>query len=186
MAEIDETIKESIEDSEPEGKGKSLNARIGLLVTVTATVMALAGIKGGMVIQESIIMQSKVNDSWALYQAKSLKAHLAENTGEILKAFQETRPARGLTARIQDDAAQDKHYAQDKEAVMEKAEAQEKTAESLNKQHERFAVTEGILSLAVALFGLAALTQRKALLMVGVTFSLLGITAALWAFFGAL
>ena len=82
MSDITETIQETVEKA---GESK-LNAKIALLVAITATFMALCNVKDGNVVQAMSQAQSRGVDAWSYYQAKSTKQAIAEEALDQLKA----------------------------------------------------------------------------------------------------
>jgi hypothetical protein len=128
-------------------------------------------------------MQSRVNDAWAYFQAKSIKEHLAEQGGDLLAALAADGASQAVMApRIARLQAQAARFAREKAALQHRAEALEAVREHLDATHERFAITEAILSLALAVFGLAALTQRRTVLAVAAALAIFGFGAGLWAY----
>ena len=181
MEELAEAIHETVHGAS-HGSRNPLMGRVGICVALTATLMALTTIKGNIVVQESALLQSQINNTWALFQAKSTKQHLAENTKEILGALKDSgSSAAALEPRMKHYEEEGKRYEEEKETIKRDAEAKEETRHGLHTQHERFSIAEAILSLSMALFGLTALTQRKALLSVGLVFAVLGLGTGIWA-----
>lgn len=182
MEELAETIHEAVHEAGHGGHKDPLIGRIGILVALTATLMALTNIKGNIVVQEGNLLQSHINDTWAYYQSKSTKQHLAENTREILGALKDSGSSAAVLEprmkRYEDEVAR---YAKEKDQIQKQVQEMDATRGLLQRQHERFSVAEAVFSIAMALFGLAALTQRKALMAVGLAFTLLGFGTGLWA-----
>ncbi len=188
MEEFAEAIHETVHQAEhgSEGHRNPLMGRVGICVAITATLMALTTIKGNIVVQESTLLQSRINNTWALFQAKSTKQHLAENTKEILGALKDSgSSAAVLEPRVKHYEAEGLRYEHEKGDIKQQADALEETRHLLHQQHEHFSIAEAIFSLSMALFGLTALTQRKALLNVGLVFAVLGFGAGIWALSGA-
>ncbi len=181
MEELAEAIHETLHEA-GHGAKNPLMGRVGICVALTATLMALTTIKGNIVVQESALLQSQINNTWALFQAKSTKQHLAENTKEILGALKDSgSSAAALEPRMKHYEEESKRYEHEKEGIKRDAETKEETRHGLHTQHERFAIAEAIFSLSMALFGLTALTQRKMLLTVGLVFAVLGFGTGIWA-----
>ncbi|MGO9831846.1 MAG: DUF4337 domain-containing protein [Myxococcaceae bacterium] len=178
MAELVESIKEAAEHAH--AHPHSLNSRVGVAVAVTATVMALANIVGGEGVQEMNLTASEVNNTWAYFQAKSTKQHLAENSLSLLEAQGELAPAAApvLKPRLERYRAEVQRYEKEKSAIQEKAEALEARRAHLQARAARFGMAEAAFSLSLALFGLTALTQKRWLLGLGLLFALAGLLAA--------
>lgn len=183
MSELDETISESLEHAS-EGR---LNSKIAIFVAITATFMAICNIKGGNIVQNMSKAQSKAVNNWNYFQAKSTKQNLTENTVELLTSqLMNTNNAKAV-AEIEKKIAVYKEkiarYEREKNEIKADAEAAEKSYDEMNVFDDQFDMTEAILSIAIAMFGLTALTQKRALFYFALTLStggfLLGITAFL-------
>src|SRR5438128_12191229 len=79
--DIGETIQETVES----GGKSSLNAKVAIMVSITATFMALCNIKDGNIVQSMSQAQAHTIDAWSYFQAKSTKQSIAENTLELLR-----------------------------------------------------------------------------------------------------
>src|SRR5438105_15951979 len=79
--DIGETIQETVES----GGKSSLNAKVAIMASITATFMALCNVKDGNIVQAMSQAQAHSIDAWSYFQAKSTKQTLAENTLEMLK-----------------------------------------------------------------------------------------------------
>lgn len=185
MSDIQETVNEAVERSSE----SKLNAVIALLVALTATFMAVMNVKDGNLNQSMQEAQSKRNDAWAYYQAKSTKQALAEATLDELVALRDSTP--GLTAdtrvqlekRIAVYQANVARYDKEKKEIQAEAQAHQKEYDDLNMHDDQFDLCEAALSVAIALFGITALTQKKWLGVFAGVFMLIGIIFGLAGFF---
>ena len=177
MGELADTIQEAAEHAHEHPH--SLNSRVGVSVAIAATVMALTNIVGNDVAQELNLTASEVNNSWAYFQAKSTKEHLAQNSLELLEAQGELNPASSsvLKPRLDRYRADVKRYESEKNTIQKQAEALEGRRSFLQARRDRFGVAEAAFSLSLALFGLTALTQRRWLLGLGIAFATAGLLA---------
>lgn len=184
MAEIDDKIQAAIEASDASG----LNSVIALLVAITATVMALANIKGQNIVQRMDAAQIERVDQWTLYQAKSTKQNLADgNLHQLrLSLALNTNMAPELRQNFERDleryTADVARYEQEKAVIKSKAEAAERDYQNLSVFDDQLDVGEACFTVAIALYGVSALVKRKSLLALGVLFSLVGFSLAAAAF----
>lgn len=186
MAEIDEKITEAVEHA-PESR---LHSAIAVLVALSATLMALNNVKDGNIVQAMQQAQANGVDAWAYYQAKGTKANLAIAAREQVELLRDTTPGaspelRALyDQRIATYAAQEKKYEADKEEIRKQAEAYKKQYDDLNVHDDQFDAADALLSVAIAMFGVTALTRKRWLLVVGGGFAGLGAVLGLAGFFG--
>jgi len=174
MTEISETIQESIEQA---GKNK-INSRVALFVAITATFMALCNVKDGNIVQAMSQAQAHSIDAWSYFQAKSTKQALAENTLEMLKVQNPT----GNEALIKKYTEQIARYEKEKTEIKAQAEGYQKEYDDINLFDDQFDMTDALLTIAIAMFGITALTQKNWLLYFSSAVSLMGIILGLAAF----
>ena len=175
MGEMEETIKEAIEKVED----SSMNSRVAIIVSLVATFMALCNIKNSSMIQSMSKAQASSIDAWSYYEAKSTKENLALNTVELLK-LQSQKVSDATLKAYADKIAQ---YERDKEAIKKQAEGYEKQYDGIHEFNDQFEITEALLSISIALFGITALTQKKWLFGFAVVLSSTGIILGTTAFF---
>ena len=174
MSDITETIQDPIEQA---GKSR-LNSRVALFVAITATFMALCNVKDGNIVQSMSQSQAHAIDAWSYFQAKSTKQSIAENTLELLK-LQQTNVSDEVLKNYQ---SQITRYENEKAEIKKEAEGFQKEYDDINLLDDQFDMTEALLTISIAMFGITALTQKKWLLYFSATVSLIGIILGLTAF----
>ena len=186
MTEIDETIQEAVE----QGKTSRQNSVIALLVAISATFMALCNVKDGNIVQAMQQAQARSIDQWAYYQAKGTKQNLAEQAADELEFEREQLNSAPPEVRAHYDAKIKSYrektnlYESEKAQIRKDAEASEKEYDRLNLHDDQFDAAEACLSIAIALYGITALTQKRWLLGLGVVFAAFGVTLGLAGFLG--
>ncbi|HEX5121941.1 MAG TPA: DUF4337 family protein [Rhodanobacteraceae bacterium] len=166
--EIDtDNLRESI-DQEIERQSGGLLRTIALTTALFAALAAIGSLEAGGTVNEALALkteatqlQAQASDQWAYYQAKGLKAAVADAQKNIWVALDKTPPA--------DVAASAQRYLDDQKASREKAEALEherdaksEESEALMHRHHYFADAVALLQVAIALGAIAALTRRRA------------------------
>jgi hypothetical protein len=177
MAEISDAVNEAVEKA----RESKLNTVVAVCVALVATVMSLCNVKAGNVIQQMGLAQANAVDQWAYYQSKSTKGHVTEAAIDQLTLQRDT--ASSLTAdqkQKYDDAikkqeANAKKYDKEKEEIKNKAEGYEKERDTLDIRNDQFDMAEALMSVAIALFGVTALTQKRWMLAIAGTFGGFGI-----------
>ena len=171
------------------GKESRLNAIIALSVAIIATVMALGNIKDGNIGQSMAQAQSNAVDTWAQYQSKSTKQNIAE--AALAQLTLQRDLATGFTpeqqARIDKQIAtfqqQVKRYDTEKAEIRKQAEAYQHEYDALNIHDDQFDLSEAALSVAIAILGVTALTQKRWLLVFGLVFAGIGLVFSIAGFF---
>ena len=183
MPDVSETVTEAVE----RGRESHLNSAVAILVALTATFMALCNVKDGNVAQAMAQAQSQAVDTWSYYQSKSIKEHLAETTLDQLRIQRALAPpaaAAMLDAKIADYDKQAKKYDAEKKQIQKQAEDYQKQYDALNFRDDQFDMSDAALSVAIALFGITALTQKRWLILLAIAFMLFGVVMGLAGFFG--
>jgi hypothetical protein len=172
------------------GGGPRWTSYLSLQTAVIAVFAAVASLESGgnsneaiLAKNEAILFESQASDQWAYYQAKGVKQSLAANQALTLTA---TNPS--LAAKFDAEAARYKGEQGDIQtearALEAKVEASNQRAEHLLEHHHRFAISVTMFQIAIALSAIAALTRRKALWMVGLAASLVGLALFAHGFVG--
>lgn len=174
MSEIAETIQESLEET-PKNK---INSRVALFVAITATFMAICNVKDGNIVQSMSQAQAHGIDTWSYYQAKNTKQAIAQAALDQLK-LQHPPLDTAVLNKYEREIA---HYEKEKETIKAEALGYEKQYDDINLFDDQFDMTEALLTISIAMFGITSLTQKKWLLWFASTVSLTGIILGLAAF----
>ena len=187
--EVDtDNLRESI-DREIERQSGGLLRTIALTTALFAALAAIASLEAGGTVNEALALkteatqlQAEASDQWSYYQAKGLKAAVADAQKNIWVALDKAPPS--------DLATNAQRYLDDQKTSREKAEALEherdaKTAESeaLMHRHHYFADAVALLQVAIALGAIAALTRRRAAWVGSAILGVIGCGLFGWAFY---
>jgi len=183
MSDIGDTINEAVEHASE----SRLNSIIAALVAIAATFMALCNVKDGNIVQGMAQAQANAVDQWSYYQAKGMKQNLAEATLDQLQLqrtmLTDPKFAPMLDAKIAVYAKQVKKYEKEKIDIKANAEGQQKEYDRLNLHDDQFDMSDACLSVAIALFGVTALTKKRWLLALAGVFMFFGVLFGLAGFF---
>jgi hypothetical protein len=174
MSDASDVIQESLDHA---GESR-INSRVALFVAITATFMAICNIKDGNIVQAMSQAQAHSIDAWSYFQAKSTKQAIAENAAELLAVQQ----APGAAQLLASNAAKIRNYEVEKAQIKKQAEGFAKEYDDLNVFDDQFDMTEALLSISIAMFGITALTKKTWLLYFSACLSLIGIGYGLAAF----
>jgi ABC-type multidrug transport system fused ATPase/permease subunit len=174
MSEVSEIVQESLENANK----NYINARVALFVAITATFMALCNVKDGNIVQAMSQAQAHSIDAWSYFQAKSTKQAIAENSLKTLKL----QHLPGSEALVQEYEAEIKRYEKEKAEIKAQAEGFQKEYDDINLFDDQFDMTDALLTIAIAMFGITSLTQKKWLLYFSLGVSITGIILGVTAF----
>jgi Domain of unknown function (DUF4337) len=166
MEIVDQAVSDDGEQpqSTPE---RRLNMRVALAVAVLATFMGVTKVKDDNIVQAMLQAKSDAVDTWSEFQAKSTKQHLAQVTEDqfavqrALAGARDPAAARLLDARVSFYHAEQKRYDQEKTELEKKAKALETSYDSLNAHDDQFDLSDAVLSIALALLAVTALTRQR-------------------------
>jgi hypothetical protein len=191
--ELKERIEEGIERA-IEGNERApvrWTMYLSLSTAIVAVFAAVASLESGANSNEAILekndailSQARASDLWAYFQAKGIKASIAN--GESLMVAS-TNPE--VSAKLKDEATRQKGEQGEleksaRELDVKVKESNEKATRFLERHH-RFAISVTLFQIAIALCAIAALTRRKALWYVGLGSSAIGLGLFIWGFLAA-
>ncbi len=162
-------IKERLEEAQEHAHHGKVAAPwltwLSLSTAIVAVLAAIAALESGSYANDAIVEkndailhQSKADDAWSHYQAKSVEAVVFSTQAE-----QATRPE--LAAHFRSEGEREKAKG---EEIRKAGEEEEKLVEEMNAKsehslhlHHRFAQSVTVFQVAIALAAIAALTRRK-------------------------
>jgi hypothetical protein len=145
---------------------------------ILAVVAALSSGRWGASNLQAILEQGKVNDTWAYYQAKSMKQHDAEQTRDLAQALAPGAPPEQATA------LQKLQAGLDADAKREEIDKNQRQADALRFQARRdrlvessfwFEISFAGLQLGVILCTIASGAKHKGPWVAGIAIGILGL-----------
>jgi len=193
MGELADTVSEAVERAQEAGGGGgrfNLNTLVAISAAITATFIALCNVKDANICQAMQQAQANGVDAWSNYQAKGTKLNIAEAALDSLRLQQKLSPpatpeGRALVERtIADYEEKLRHYESEKVQIKSQAEGFQAEYDRLNLHDDQFDMAEAATSIAIALFAVTALTQKRRLLIVALAFAAFGIVLGTAGFLG--
>lgn len=184
-----ERLHEAIHE-ELEKEGSTFLKRIALTTALLAALAAIAALYAGATVNEALVLkteatrlQAEASDQWAYYQAKGIKAAVAEASGTAWQALGKAAPPQF--------AANQARYAQQQKDIEKTAREKEherdvrsQEADHLLHRHHRFADTVALYQVAIALGAVAALTRSRLAWLASILLGVGGTVLLLVAFLG--
>jgi hypothetical protein len=194
MGDLADTVNDAVERAQEDGGGGgrrfSLNTIVAISAAITATFTAVCNVKDGNIVQAMQQAQASAVDTWADYQAKGTKLNIAQSALDQLRLQARLSPpatpeARALVDKTIADYEQKlPHYEKEKTDLKAKAEGFQAEYDRLNLHDDQFDMSEASNSIAIALFAVTALTQKRRLLYVALAFAAFGIVLGGAGLFG--
>ena len=141
-----------------------LNTWVALSVAILATFMSVCKVKDDNIVQAMQQAQADKVDHWGYYQARNLREEVAEATLVQLRLSAAASPDAQRTGYNDAIATYDalaKEQAKKKQAVLEQAQQDQKTYDSLNIHDDQFDLSDALLAIAISLLALTALTHKR-------------------------
>ena len=184
-----EKLHEAIHE-ELEKEGGNFLKRIALTTAILAAIAAIASLQAGATVNEALVLktestrlQAEASDQWAYYQAKGIKAAVAEASGTSWAAIGKPAPPQY--------AATQKRYLDEQKEIQQKAREKEKErdvksaeADHLLHRHHRFANAVALLQVSIALGAVAALTKSNLVWLGSMAVGAFGIVLFVLTFLG--
>ncbi len=179
---LHETIHEELEK-----EGNRFIRSIALTTALLAALAALASLEAGATVNEALVLkteatrlQAEASDQWAYYQAKGVKASVAEAAAAAFAAAGKEAPPAYEDRR--------RRYAEEQDAIQEKAkekererDATEREADHLLHLHHRYAAAVAFFQVSIALGAVAALTRIRLVWLASMAIGAGGIVFAVLA-----
>ncbi|MBC5809726.1 MAG: DUF4337 domain-containing protein [Candidatus Eremiobacteraeota bacterium] len=159
---------EAVERAKESGGERSIIITAALLAVFAAVASLLANQRTTAALQsknDAILAQARASDSWAFYQARSIKQHIDE--ASLVAAATLTKEQRKA---LGDVAAHEKAAKGPLQKAALKYEEDEKRLEEQSEKyvrsHETLDMSVTCFEVAIAMISIAALTRSRALLFV--------------------
>ena len=183
-----EKLHEAIHE-ELEHEGGRFLKQIALTTALLAACAAVASLLAGATVNEALVLkteatrlQAQASDQWAFYQAKGIKAAVAEasRTSWLAIAKEPPEAYAESQARYAREQEEIKKAAEEKERQRDE---KEREADALLHRHHGYADAVALLQVSIALGAVAALTRIRLVWLgsgaVGIAGIVLSVLAAL-------
>ncbi len=147
-----------------EGRRHRLNSWVAIMVAVLATFMGICKVKDDNIVQQMQQDQAKSVDSWAWYQAKKTRLQFADATVDQLEIQALTAPQKALPLiekKIKKFKGQVTKQAKETEEIQAKAKGYDDDYDKWNVHDDQFDFSDALLAIAISLFAVTSLTQKR-------------------------
>ena len=165
------------ETTTPANEPRASSETMSRATAILAVIAAIASARWGACNLQAILEQGKVNDTWAYYQAKSIKQHEAEQSRDLAAALasHQTGEAAGALNKLQQKmSAEARRQETEKIRRALQAEAYQLSRDHMVESSFWFELAFAGLQLGVILCTIAAGGKREAPFIAGIVFGVLG------------
>jgi|ERR1039458_867557 hypothetical protein len=171
-----EEINELHENAERVRENPHL-APVTLTMAVLAVLVATVSLLGHRTHTEEIILQNKVTDQWAYYQAKNIRRHTDELFADLTSVVA-TKDAEAVTKLHEKYRAEADRYKDEQKELDTKARELEKEAELTRRKADRFDLGEVFLEIALVITSITLLSGRRIFWRLGLLLATAGVVLA--------
>jgi hypothetical protein len=152
-------------------------APVTLTMAVLAVVLATVSLLGHRTHTEEIILQNKVTDEWAYYQAKNIRRHTDELFADLttLVSGKDTEAVTKLQEKYRAEADR---YKDEQKELDKEAHATEKEGDLTRRKANRFDLGEVFLEIALVVTSITMLSGRRIFWHLGLLMATAGVLVA--------
>jgi Domain of unknown function (DUF4337) len=163
------------------------NNYVAIAVALLASFMAITKVKDDNIVQAMLQAKSDAVDTWSEYQAKRIKHHLLElgrDQTSVLRATAMPAVAAQLDEQVKHYESEIARYQNDENDLQDKAHGFEKQYDALNFRDDQFDLSDAMLSVALGMLAVTALTRKRWLLWLSLVFGAFGFIMGLAGLIG--
>jgi len=146
---------------------------VSLTMAILAVVVATASLLGHRAHTEEILLQDKITDGWAYYQAKNIRLHMDQIFVD-LASFSMIKDAAKAKEFIDKYQAEAKRYTAEKKDAEAKARKLEDEIGLESKQADRFDSGEVFLEVALIITSITLLSKKEMFWYAGIVIGAIG------------
>jgi hypothetical protein len=173
---MSEEINELQEHAEHAKHDPSL-APVTLTMAVLAVLVATVSLLGHRAHTEEVVLQNKVSDEWAYYQAKNIRRHTDELFADITTVVTTKDPAQAAQLHDKYEKEAGRYKDEQKELDAEARHLEQET-EQERRRADRYDLGEVFLEVALVITSITLLSGRRWFWHAGIVLGLAGLVVA--------
>jgi hypothetical protein len=152
-------------------------APVSLTMAILAVLVATVSLMGHRAHTEEVILQNKVSNQWAYYQAKNIRRHTDELFADFASVMvaTDTQKAAQLHEKYQKEA--DRYRDEQKEIDSEAKKLEQETNHE-RRRADRYDLGEVLLEVALVVTSITLLSGRRAFWHTGLVLTVIGLVVA--------
>jgi Domain of unknown function (DUF4337) len=154
-------------------------ARVSLTMAVLAVLVAAVALLGHRTSTEELVLQNKITDQWAYFQAQSIRRHADQTVVDLTSVFaakdKDAEQITKLREKYQGEAERYRDEQNELEAEAKKLEAE---AEKEHKRADRYDLGEVFLEIALVVTSITLLSGRRTFWYAGMVIGAVGVSIA--------
>jgi hypothetical protein len=152
-------------------------APVSLTMAILAVAVAIVSLLGHRTHTEEVVLQNKVSDQWAYYQAKNIRRHTDEIFADLasVMATSDAQKAEQVREKYQKEADR---YRDDQKQIDAEAKGLEKETEIARRRADRYDLGEVFVEIALVVTSITLLSGRRFYWYAGTVFGAIGVIVA--------
>jgi hypothetical protein len=152
-------------------------APVSVTISIVAVLVACAATLGHRAHTEEIILQNRVTDQWAYYQAKNIRRSSYELFLDLLRVseFKDQKTVENLKAKYQSTIEK---YAKDQKEIDAEARNLENEVDLQRRRADRFDLGESFLEIGLIVTSITLLTRKRFFWGMGMVAAIIGVVIA--------
>jgi Domain of unknown function (DUF4337) len=152
-------------------------APVSLTMAILAVLVATVSLMGHRAHTEEVILQNKVTNQWAYYQAKNIRRHTDELFADFASVIvaTDTQKAAQLREKYQKEADR---YRDEQKEIDAEAKKLEQETDHERRRADRYDLGEVLLEVALVVTSITLLSGRQAFWHTGLVLTVMGLVVA--------
>lgn len=152
-------------------------APVTLTLAVLAVLVALVSLLGHRASTEQVILQSKITDQWAFYQAKNIRRHTDELFADLTSVVS-GKDAESIAKLGEKYKAEGERYQEEQKELEAEARKLEHEVDVERRRTDKFDFAEGLLEIALVITSITLLSGKRAFWKAGMVLAVIGLVVA--------
>ncbi len=153
-------------------------APVSLTMAIVAVLVATVSLLGHRAHTEEVVLQNKVSDQWAFYQAKNIRRHTDELFADIASVITSKDPSQ--TSKLREKyMAEAERYRDEQKDLDAEARKLELETQQERKRADRYDLAEVFLEIALVITSITLLSGRRVFWHLGIVMACLGMVVTL-------
>lgn len=152
-------------------------APVSLTMAILAVLVATVSLLGHRAHTEEVVLQNKVSDQWAYFQAKNIRRHSDEQFADMISLMNSKEAAQADRLR-EKYAAEAERYRDEQKELDAEARRLEEEVEHERRRANRFDLGEVFLEIALVITSITLLSGRRTFWLLGIVTGGIGLVIA--------
>jgi hypothetical protein len=152
-------------------------APVSLTMAILAVLVAIVSLLGHRTHTEEVVLQNKVSDQWAYYQAKSIRRHTDELFADLASIMTTSETQKSIQLHEKYQAEADNYRDQQKDIDAEARKLEQETQHE-RRRADRYDLSEVFLEISLVVTSITLLSGKRIFWRSGIALGVIGLVVA--------